>query len=623
LTPNPFFIIFSQSFSIMLGVYWRSFAVPILISNKGASMPSLSRRTFLHLAGMAALGTSLMHCSTKERKPNILLILTDDQGWGDIHSHGNAVLDTPTLDRLAASGARFDRFYVSPVCAPTRASLLTGRYYLRTHVHGVTRGQETMYSEEVTIAEMLKKAGYATGCFGKWHNGAHYPYHPNGQGFDEFIGFCAGHWNNYIDTHLEHNGRRIETKGYIADVLTDHALRFMEKNRSRPFLCYVPYNPPHSPFQVPDAYFDKYKSQGLDDTLASVYAMCENLDDNIARLLNKLDQLELTNDTIVIFITDNGPNTERYNGGMRGRKGSIHEGGMRVPCFISWPGEIEAGQVIEPISAHIDILPTLAELTGVRVPSEPELDGTSLVPLLKKSSKSWPERKLFQHWGGRGAVRTPRYRLTLEGDRIGLYDMIEDPSETENIADERPDITKSLGAAYQDWYKEVTQRGYEPLPIPVGYDEWPRVEMPGHEAYLSKEAGQGISYVGKSGWANDWVTHWTDIDAYPFWEIEVVKEADYEVTLKYACPPENVGTRIEVRAGAHRLTGEIRNAFIPERIESPDRVPRKEVYEQTWGRLDMGRLHLPKGRYTLVVRALSRPGKTVMDLKAVILAKKI
>jgi len=153
----------------------------------------------------------MIHCSGRQRKPNILLILTDDQGWGDIHSHGNAVLDTPTLDRLAASGARFDRFYVSPVCAPTRASLLTGRYHLRTHVHGVTRGQETLYSEEVTIAEILKKAGYATGCFGKWHNGAHYPYHPNGQGFDEFIGFCAGHWNNYIDTHLEHNGQRIES----------------------------------------------------------------------------------------------------------------------------------------------------------------------------------------------------------------------------------------------------------------------------------------------------------------------------------------------------------------------------------------------------------------------------
>jgi len=193
-------------------------------------------------AAAAALpGTSFGADETREeRRPNVLLLMTDDQGWGDIHSHGNQKLDTPVLDKLAADSVQFDRFYVSPVCAPTRASLLTGRYHLRTGVSWVTRGLETMRSEEVTLAEALKQAGYATGCFGKWHNGAHYPYHPNGQGFDEFFGFCAGHWNNYFDTHLERNGKAVKTRGYITDVLTDAAIAFIEKHRQRPFFCYVP-----------------------------------------------------------------------------------------------------------------------------------------------------------------------------------------------------------------------------------------------------------------------------------------------------------------------------------------------------------------------------------------------
>ncbi|MFB0554225.1 MAG: sulfatase-like hydrolase/transferase, partial [Phycisphaerae bacterium] len=214
-------------------------------------MSRQTRREFLKKAGSLAVSAEALsvlpgcaaidQVTADDRKlPNVILIITDDQGWGDIHSHGNDKIDTPVMNKLAADGARFDRFFVSPVCAPTRASLLTGRYHLRTGTHGVTRGYENMRSEEVTIAEAIKQAGYATGCFGKWHNGAHYPYNPNGQGFDEFLGFCSGHWNNYFDTTLEHNGRLVKTKGYITDVLTDAAVRFIEKNKDRPFFCYIP-----------------------------------------------------------------------------------------------------------------------------------------------------------------------------------------------------------------------------------------------------------------------------------------------------------------------------------------------------------------------------------------------
>ena len=215
----------------------------------------MKRREFLKTTGLTATAMGLPRFASgaepARRRPNVVLIITDDQGWGDVHSHGNDKIDTPVLDQLAADGVRFDRFFVSAVCAPTRASLLTGRYHLRTGTHGVTRGQENMRSEEVTIAEALKQAGYATGCFGKWHNGAHYPHHPNGQGFDEFLGFCCGHWNNYFDTDLDHNGKTVKTKGYITDVLTDAAIAFIEQYRDQPFFLLTSFMKPHTPFFPP------------------------------------------------------------------------------------------------------------------------------------------------------------------------------------------------------------------------------------------------------------------------------------------------------------------------------------------------------------------------------------
>ena len=251
---------------------------------------------------LCLFGLSASQAQAGERPPNVVLVLTDDQGFGDVRSHGNKLIDTPVHDRIAAEGVRFDRFFVSPVCAPTRASLLTGRYHIRTGVHGVTRGHEIMRADEVTIAELLKGAGYATGAFGKWHNGSQYPHHPNGQGFDEFLGFCAGHWNNYFDTSLDHNGTMVKSDGFIIDTLTDAAIEFIEVNHKRPFFCYIPYNTPHTPWQVPERYWRKYQAKGIDDpAIACAYAMCENIDDNMGRILARLEELEIADDTLFIF----------------------------------------------------------------------------------------------------------------------------------------------------------------------------------------------------------------------------------------------------------------------------------------------------------------------------------
>ena len=340
-------------------------------------------------------------------RPNVLLILTDDQGWGDLSMHGGP-LATPQLDRLAAEGAQFERFYVSPVCAPTRSSLLTGRYHWRTGVHGVTRGQENMRSDEATIAEIFSRSGYATGCFGKWHNGASYPLDPVGQGFDRFVGFCAGHWNNYFDTTLRDSrrlptgrvqSRMVPTDGYITDVLTDAAIGFIQRQAGRPFLCYVPYNAPHWPPQVPDRFYDKFAARPeLDPKEKAAYAMVENIDENVGRLLKKLDEHGLADNTIVVFVTDNGANSDRWDGEMRGAKGSIHEGGIRVPCFVRWPGKVDAGRVIGTAAMHIDLLPTLAGLCGVDVDAVPAAgprDGIDLSRLLLGKTDSLPSRQLI------------------------------------------------------------------------------------------------------------------------------------------------------------------------------------------------------------------------------------
>lgn len=564
-------------------------------------------------------------------KPNVLLIMTDDQGWGDIRSHDNPLINTPQQDLLAKQGARFDRFYVSPVCAPTRAALLTGRYSLRTGVHGVTRGFENMRAEETTIAEMLKSAGYATGAFGKWHNGRHYPMHPNGQGFDEFFGFCGGHWNSYFDTNLEHNKRPVKTKGYITDVLTDQAIEFIKRNQSQPFFCYVPYNAPHSPWIVPEAYWEKYANKGLDNKARCAYAMVESVDDNLGRLMQTLDDLELSKNTIVLFLTDNGPNSARYNGGMRGRKGSIHEGGIRVPLFVRYPGKIKPGTVVKPITGHIDILPTLLEFCGVEAMPGVRIDGKSLVPLLtNESTENWPARMLFTDRLFRnsipgaeipvGSVRTDRWRAAYQSGKWSLYDMLSDPGQKKDVAKTHPQVVKELSTAYADWYKNVSRKGFEPIPIPVGHPKEKTTSIPANESFLKPEAGKGINYSGKGhhGYANSWIEDWTDPSAAAVWHIDVLTPGTYRLTLKYTCGEKNAGCEIQANIGEQKLTASISKAHDPPKIGNRDRVEQSDNYmRKTWETIELGTVDLEKGHYDLTLTGLKKIGPEMIDVKGI------
>ena len=325
-----------------------------------------------------------------DRKPNVIVILTDDQGWGDLSLSGNSNLETPHIDSLARDGASFERFYVCPVCSPTRAEFLTGRYAARSGVYSTSAGGERINLDEKTIAEVFREGGYRTGAFGKWHNGMQYPYHPNGRGFEEYYGFCSGHWGNYFSSPiLEHNGEIVKGDGYIIDDFTNRSLEFMEKHKDESFFAYLPYNTPHSPMQVPDRFWDSVKDRELrmrnrepekenNLHLRAALAMCENIDWNVGRILEKLDELGLAENTIVLFFHDNGPNGVRWNGDMKGRKGSTDEGGVRSPLLVRWPGTIRPGTVVETLGSTIDLLPTLADLAGIQVKGTRPLDGISL-----------------------------------------------------------------------------------------------------------------------------------------------------------------------------------------------------------------------------------------------------
>ncbi|MDP1586394.1 MAG: sulfatase-like hydrolase/transferase, partial [Prosthecobacter sp.] len=311
-----------RPFTVLLGLL-SSFVI--------ASLRSPLRGS-IRFAMLAVSLCSALH-SSFSAPPNVLLIITDDQGYGDFSIHGNPHLQTPHIDKLGNDGVRFDRFYVNSFCAPTRAALLTGRYPVRTGCHGVTHNREAMRPSEITMGEALKSGGYRTGYFGKWHNGEQFPFTPPGQGFEEFFGFNNGHWNNYFDATLLRGTKPEPTQGYITDVLTDEAMQFITARQKEPFFCFLSFNAPHSPYQVPDKYFDKFKAKGFEANVAAFYGMCENIDDNVGRLLAHLDTLKLAENTIVLFLTDNGgtAGVKTYNAGMRGGKTSVHEGGSRVP----------------------------------------------------------------------------------------------------------------------------------------------------------------------------------------------------------------------------------------------------------------------------------------------------
>ncbi len=485
------------------------------------------------IAPLSVRGDDPVEIKLNVARPNVILIMTDDQGYGDLGVTGNPVLQTPHIDRLAGESASLRYFYVSPVCAPTRASLLTGRYNYRTRAIDTWVGRAMMEPGEVTIAELLRAAGYRTGIFGKWHLGDCYPMRPEDQGFDEVLVHRGGglaqpsepveNARNYTNPILFRNGKKVRTRGYCTDVYFDAALEFIRKSHeiARPFFAYIPTNAPHSPFHdVPEELYQKYRkfdlARSLDgnrrhaDSFARIFAMVENIDENVGRLLAELDSLGIARDTMVLYLHDNGPHLSRYVGDMRGTKTQVYEGGIRSPLFVRWPARLRAGTRSPRVGAHIDIMPTILEATGVSVPRDLRLDGRSLLAVLEGRKTEWPERMIFiqSHRGDRPvryhhfAARGPRWKL-LRASGFGsqtpsdevpfeLYDLAVDPREMRDLASEHPEIIARMKAAYDRWFDDVSSTrpdNFAPPRIIVGNDrettttltrqDWRRLAGPG------------------------------------------------------------------------------------------------------------------------------------------------
>ncbi|GAB5562517.1 MAG: arylsulfatase [Synoicihabitans sp.] len=558
--------------------------------------------------------------------PNVIVIMTDDQGWGDLSINGNTNLATPNIDSLARDGAMFDNFYVCQVCAPTRAEFLTGRYYPRTGVSGVTRGEGRINPDETTIADVFKSAGYATGAFGKWHNGTQAPYHPNDRGFDEFYGFTSGHWGHYFSPPLDHNRRKIRGTGYVIDDFTERAMQFISENRDNPFFCYLPYNTPHSPMMVSDEFYDKFRdlepamrnrTPQKEDVMMTraALAMCENIDWNVGRLLQHLESLNLADDTIVIYFSDNGPNSLRWNGDMKGRKGAIDEGGLRSPFLIRWPTGIEAGLRVPQVTAAIDLLPTLTEIAGAKLPTEKPLDGRSFRGLLSGNDLEWQPRDLLSIKNQQVSVRTDRFRFDQAGQ---LFDIVTDRGQHNDVAEEHPQLVKHLRKVARE-HRDVMQREFErnrERPFTVGYA--PLTTLPARDGIPHGDIERSSKAPNNSFFKN-----WTSEEAAITWTVEVGETADYVATVYYTCAASDVGAIIRLSDDSGTSAeASVTRAFDPPLYDkSMERMEKSHYFVKDFTPLELGTVSLKAGLNTLRLSAPKIVGERAIDVHSIELRK--
>jgi arylsulfatase/arylsulfatase A len=535
-----------------------------------------SLRFLLSLVGFCLVSTGL----DADQPSHIVLIMTDDQGYGDLGFHGNPIVKTPHLDRLAQNSARLPNFIVSPVCTPTRACLMTGRYNYRTRAIDTYKGRAMMEPDEVTVAEVLSTHGYATGLFGKWHLGDNYPLRPMDQGFDEVLGHRGGglaqksdHPENnrrYTDAILLHNGKLFQSDGYCTDVYFDAAIDWINKahKKSHPSFSYIATNAPHAPWHdVPPKWHEYYQQQTINpetldldegypnhkerpidaDTLARYYAMISNIDDNVGRLTANLLKIGVLENTLLIFLTDNGPAPNGFTAGLRGKKGRVYEGGIRSPFFVHWPARLSPGEKASQLAAHIDVMPTILDAAGIDPPSDRKIDGRSLMPLLQSTDApaDWPQRSVFiqSHRGNKPVsehnfcVRTDRWKLLrasgFPNEKPGkkvpleLFDLKTDPFEMNDVADEHPRIVSDMKQQYQTWFEDVSstrKHNYAPPRITLGTSREP-------EAVLTRQDR-------REGNGNDAVGHWL---------VEIAEAGEYRINVTLI-EPARAGT-LEITIG--------------------------------------------------------------------------
>lgn len=476
-------------------------------------------------------------------KPNVVIVITDDQGYGDLSCHGNPVLKTPHIDALYGESLRLTDYHVSPTCSPTRAAFLTGHWTNRTGVWHTIMGRSMLRDNEVTMGQVFKDAGYATGMFGKWHLGDNFPYRPEDRGYSEVmrhggggVGQTPDYWDNaYFDGSYFHNGKPTPVEGFCTDVFFRYATEFIrsQKAAGKPFLAYIATNAPHGPMHSPEEYAAPYLGvDGAKGGLAHFYGMIANIDDNVGRLRAFLEQEGLADDTIFIFTTDNGSSSgfKIHNAGMRGNKGSEYDGGHRVPFFMRWPkGGLDGGRDVAELSAHVDVLPTLIELCGVPAPVGVKFDGVSLLPLLRGADQGqWPDRIMVTDsqrvkdpikWR-KSAVMTSKWRL-INGKE--LYDMRADPGQQKDVALQNSEVVERLAAFYETWWADLLPSFSQDAAIYLGHPNANLVRLTSHDWITT----------GSTPWNQAHIRRATNGDGNTgFWNVKVIESGDYEVRLR-------------------------------------------------------------------------------------------
>jgi len=510
------------------------------ISRRKALLTATATAVLACLPVVAAFAPEAMEANPlKSTPPNIILVLTDDQGYGDMSCHGHPFLKTPNIDKLSEQSTRFTDFHVSATCGPTRAALMSGKAPFKVGITHTNAGRERMALSATTVAEMLRDAGYTTGIFGKWHLGDADPYQPRNRGFDEEFIFGGGRIgqkltgtvdvpdNSYFDPVIRHNGNSVKTKGFCTDVFFKQALGWIKANQGKkPFFAYLSTNAPHGPFIAPEEYkkmfsdlpeIKAYKGKkGID----AFFGMVANIDDNLGVLMDKLDEWGLSENTLLIFMNDNGAagGFSFCNAGLKDGKCSHNEGGTKAACFMRLPGLTEPGVDVDRLARHYDLFPTFAELAGAELSPDPGLDGRSLIPLIEDPGAEWPDRMSFIHrgqWAVEGiplrgkmgdtkpesrkysgfAVRTDRWRLV--GDRRAketrdsanpiLNDIKQDPGQKKDVAKQNPEVVETLLTAYEKWWDEV-----RPLMINEDAPLVPTKESPYVVEYEEQKETTGI-----------------------------------------------------------------------------------------------------------------------------------
>ncbi|MRI01307.1 sulfatase-like hydrolase/transferase [Kriegella sp. EG-1] len=491
---------------------------------------------FLFLFVFMTLGYAQNESKTK---PNIIVVITDDQGMGDLGCYGNPYIKTPNIDKFYKDAVRFTNYHVSTTCAPSRGAIMTGRHTNRLNVFHTIAGRSLLLEDEVLLPQIFAQNGYTNGMFGKWHLGDNYPFRPEDRGFHEVVRHGGGgitqgpdFWgNDYFDDTYWHNGQTEKYEGYCTDVFFTEALNFIETNKDKPFFCYIATNAPHGPLNVPEQYINMYKGvKGLEERFQRFYGMITNIDDNFKLLEDKLNALNIADNTILIFTTDNGTagGNKVFDAGLRGHKGSEYEGGHRVPLFIRWPdGKLTGGNDIDELVAHYDLLPTFVDLLGLDFNPVKPLDGKSLKPLLYHEEGNWPNRVLYMDTQRlQNLVKYRKYSVMDSDWRLvngnELYNINSDRSQTTNVFNKFPEVVEKLALGYEKWWQSIIDEGADDrfAFIKVGSPNENPSRISSHDLMTGKFNGV---------WHQHGATR--SLQATGRWKIEVVEDGDYKISL--------------------------------------------------------------------------------------------